>query len=118
MRPPPLKCAKNILRYHCNVFTVVPTKYMCPVADMRKAIHAAEDREAAQDEANAVIEKPRTMRLKEAAQRVRDGIAETLTYHTFRPPIGGVSGPTIRWNGSCVRYDGVRAWWAPFQMLI
>ena len=50
---------------------------------MLKAIHAAEDREAAQDKATAVIEKLRAMRLKEAAQRVQDGIAETLTYYSF-----------------------------------
>lgn len=51
---------------------------------MLKAIHAAEDREAAQDKAHAVIEKLTDMRLKEAAQRVRDGIAETLTYYCQR----------------------------------
>lgn len=56
---------------------------MRPVADMLKAIHAAEDREAAQDKAEAVIEKLRAMRLKEAAQRVQDSIAETLTYYKF-----------------------------------
>ena len=56
---------------------------MRPVADMLKAIHAAEDCEAAQDKANAVIEKLRSMRLKEAAQRVQDGIVETLTYYRF-----------------------------------
>jgi putative transposase len=71
------------VHFYRNVFTVVPSKHMRPVADMLKAIHAAEDREAAQDKANAVIEKLRTMRLKEAAQRIQEGIAETLTYYSF-----------------------------------
>jgi transposase-like protein len=71
------------VHFYRNVFTVVPSKHMRAVADMLKAIHAAEDREAAQDKANAVIEKLRALRLKEAAQRVHDGIAETLTYYSF-----------------------------------
>jgi putative transposase len=71
------------VHFYRNVFTVVPSKHMRPVADMLKAIHAAEDREAAHDKATAVIEKLRAMRLKEAAQRVQDGIAETLTYYSF-----------------------------------
>jgi hypothetical protein len=44
---------------------------MRSVADMLKAIHACEDREAAQDKANAVIEKLTSLRLKEAAERIR-----------------------------------------------
>ena len=48
------------VHFYRNVFTVVPSKHLRPVADMLKAIHAAEDREAAQDKANAVIEKLRT----------------------------------------------------------
>ena len=71
------------VHFYRNVFSVVPSKHMRPVADMLKAIHAAEDRQAAQEKANAVVEKLTGMRLKEAAQRVRDGIAETLTYYSF-----------------------------------
>jgi transposase-like protein len=59
---------------------------MRAVADMLKAIHAAEDRQASMDKAEAVIEKLTAMRLKEAAQRVQDGIAETLTYYGFPAP--------------------------------
>jgi transposase-like protein len=71
------------VHFYRNVFTVVPSKHMRPVADMLKAIHAAEDRQAAQDKAEAVIEKLTDMRLKEAATKIRDGIAETLTYYSF-----------------------------------
>jgi len=69
--------------FYRDVFSVVPSKHMRAVADMRKAIHACEDRQAAQDKAEAVIEKLNALRLKEAAQQIRDGIAETLTYYSF-----------------------------------
>jgi len=71
------------VHFYRNVFSVVPSKHMRPVADMLKAIHAAEDRQAAQDKAEAVIEKLSAMRLKEAAGKVREGIEETLTYYSF-----------------------------------
>jgi transposase-like protein len=71
------------VHFYRNIFTVVPSKHMRAAADMLKAIHACEDREAAQDKAEAVIEKLKAMRLKEAAQRIQDGIAETLTYYSF-----------------------------------
>ena len=71
------------VHFYRNVFTVVPSKHMRAVADMLKAIHACEDREAAQNKANAVIEKLTCLRLKEAAERIREGIAETLTYYSF-----------------------------------
>ena len=48
------------------------------------ANHACEDREAALDKANAVVEKLTSLRLKEPAQRIQDGIAETLTYCSFQ----------------------------------
>ena len=64
------------VHFYRNIFTVVPSKHMRAAADMLKAIHACEDREAAQDKAVAVIEKLTAMRLKEAAQRIQDGIAE------------------------------------------
>ena len=50
---------------------------------MLKAIHACEDRQSAQDKAEAVIGKLTALQFKEAAQRVQDGIAETLTYYRF-----------------------------------
>ncbi len=71
------------VHFYRNVFSVVPSKHMRPVADMLKAIHACEDREAAQEKAEAVIEKLRTMRLKEASSKVREGIEETLTDYSF-----------------------------------
>ena len=74
------------VHFYRNVFSVVPSKHMRSVADMLKAIHACEDRQAALAKAEAVIEKLSAMRLKEAAAKVRDGIEETLTYYSFPGP--------------------------------
>lgn len=53
------------------------------VAKMLKAIHAQECKKAACIEAKAVVEELRCMKLKEAAQKVEDGIEEPLTYYHF-----------------------------------
>jgi transposase-like protein len=50
---------------------------------MLKAIHAQESREACEEKAKAVARRLEEMKLKEAAEAVRNGIAETLTYTSF-----------------------------------
>ena len=65
-----------------NVFSVTPRSKVKLVAKMLKAIHAQESKKAARDKARAVIEL-RSMKLKEAARKVEDGIEETLTYCDF-----------------------------------
>ena len=62
---------------------VVPKSKSKTVAAMLKAIHAQEDKQAAQEKARAVSAKLREMKLKEAAQKVEASIAETLTYMDF-----------------------------------
>jgi putative transposase len=74
------------VHFYRNVFSVVPSKHMRTVADMLKAIHACEDRQAAQVKAQAVVEKLTAMRLKEASAKVSDSIAETLTFYGFPAP--------------------------------
>jgi putative transposase len=74
------------VHFYRNVFSVVPSKHMRTVADMLKAIHACEDRQAAQVKAQAVVEKLMAMRLKEAAAKVSGAIAETLTFYSFPAP--------------------------------
>jgi len=71
------------VHFYRNVFSVAPTKHVRMVSDMLKAIHASEDRDAALEKARAVVEKLRAMRLREAADRVEEGIAETLAYYAF-----------------------------------
>ncbi len=48
-----------------------------------QAIHAQESKKAAREKAKAVVEELRSMKLKEAAKKVEDGIEETLTYCDF-----------------------------------
>lgn len=47
------------------------------------AIHAQESKKSARKKAKAVVEELRTMKLKESARKVEDGIEETLTYYDF-----------------------------------
>ena len=50
---------------------------------MLKAIHAQEDKAAAEQKAEHVVEKLEAMKLGKAASVVRDGIEETLSYCAF-----------------------------------
>ena len=66
-----------------NVFTIVPNTKVKVVAAMLKAIHASEDKTAAREKAQAVIKKLESKKLRQAADVVRKGIDETLTYYDF-----------------------------------
>ena len=66
-----------------NVLTVVPTSKAREVVAMLKAIHAQEDRIAAEKKATDVIGKLHDMRLAKSAKIVEEGVAETLSYMAF-----------------------------------
>ena len=72
-----------MVHFYRNVFTAVPKGKVKRVAAMLKAIHAQEDLEAAREKAQAVVAKLETMELRTAAETVREGIEETLTYYAF-----------------------------------
>jgi transposase-like protein len=80
---PEAKWQRCMVHFYRNVFSVVPRKRMSEVAAMLKAIHASEDREAADQKAASVCEKLITMRLPKAAEKVEQSIVETLTYYRF-----------------------------------
>lgn len=92
---PAAKCQRRIVHFYRNVFSIVPKAKVKNVALMLKAIHAQESREAALKKAEAVAEELRGMKLKEAAKKVCDSFAETLTYMIFHPSIGQRSKPTM-----------------------
>ena len=50
---------------------------------MLKAIHAQEDKPAAQEKAQAVVAKLRELKLNQAAEIVEKGVGETLSYYAF-----------------------------------
>lgn len=66
-----------------NVLTVVPTSKAREVVAMLKAIHAQEDRTAAEKKATDVVTKLQDMKLAKAAKIVEEGVAETLSYMAF-----------------------------------
>ena len=63
-----------------NLFSVTPRNKMKAVALLFKAIHSQESEEAVREKALQVAEKLKVMKLGKAAQKVEDGIEETLTY--------------------------------------
>lgn len=71
------------VHFYRNVITKAPKTKRRLVAEMLKAIHAQESFEASVEKAEAVAASLDTMKLKEAARCVRNGVAETLTYTRF-----------------------------------
>ena len=80
---PEAKYQRCTVHFYRNVFSVTPRSKVKLVAKMLKAIHAQESKKAAREKAKAVVEQLRSMKLKEAARKVEDGIEETLTYCDF-----------------------------------
>lgn len=76
------RCAVHFYR---NVFSHVPSTKVREVAAMLKAIHAQENREAAEAKARDVVEKLRAMKLSTAAELVESSIHETLTFFSYPP---------------------------------
>ena len=80
---PDSKYQRCTVHFYRNVFLVTPRSKVKMVAKMLKAIHSQESKSAAQEKAKAVVEQLRSMKLKEAARKLEDGIEETLTYCDF-----------------------------------
>jgi len=80
---PDAKWQRCIVHFYRNVFSVVPRGLVKKVAMMLKAIHASEDREAADEKVRSVIKKLKQQKLTQAAKKVEESIHETLTYYDF-----------------------------------
>mgnify|MGYP003270409951 CR=1 FL=1 len=80
---PDAKYQRCTVHFYRNIFSVVPKSKVKIVAKMLKAIHAQESKKAAREKAKSVVEELRSMKLKEAAKKVEDGIEETLIYCDF-----------------------------------
>ena len=72
-----------MVHFYRNVFSCVPNDKVKTVAGMLKPIPAQESRDAALEQAAAVVEKLVSMKLSKAADILRAGIAETLSYYYF-----------------------------------
>lgn len=82
---PEAQWQRCVVHWYRNVFTVVPKGKVKAVAAMLKAIHAQEDRQAARRKAADVVEKLKALKLGKAAEIVREGVEETLSYMSFPP---------------------------------
>lgn len=72
-----------MVHWYRNVLSEVPKRKSKDVAAMLKAIHAQEDRPAAEQKVRAVVAKLQAMKLAKAATCVEEGAAETLSYMAF-----------------------------------
>ena len=85
-----------VVHFYRNVFTCVPAGKVKEVAAMLKAVHAQEDREAAEAKAAAVAEKLRGMKLGRAAEVLAAGVGGTLAYMASpREHWGGIKTSTL-----------------------
>ena len=72
-----------VVHWYRNVLKNVPKRQSKDVAAMLKAIHAQEDRAAAEQKAQDVVVKLKGMKLTKAAACVAEGAGETLSYMAF-----------------------------------
>jgi putative transposase len=83
---PDARWQRCVVHWHRSLFSHVPRAKVREVAAMLKAIHAQEDRAAAEAKARDVVAKLRAARLRKAAELVEAGVAETLAYYAFPEP--------------------------------
>lgn len=72
-----------VVHFYRNVFSHVPNGKVAGIARMLKAIHAQEDRKAAQGKANEVVARLKAMKLKTAAELVEQKASETMTCYGY-----------------------------------
>jgi putative transposase len=72
-----------VVHFYRNVFSHVPNGKVAEIARMLKAIHAQEDRAAAENKAREIVGRLKTMKLKSAAELVEQKVGETLTYYAY-----------------------------------
>jgi putative transposase len=80
---PEVPWQRCLVHWYRNGMSVVPRGKLQEVLAMLKAIHAPEDRQAAQEKASLVVEKLVALRLGQAATIVREGVDEALSYMAF-----------------------------------
>jgi len=80
---PDARWQRSVVHWYRNVFGHVPATKVREVAAMLKAIHAAEDVQAAKAKAEQVVDKLRGQRLDRAAELVHNTVTETLAYYAF-----------------------------------
>ena len=82
---PDARWQRCTVHWYRNIFSHVPAAKMREVADMLKAIHASEDRQAADKKVEDVINKLKAGKMWKAAEMVAESAHETLSYYAFPP---------------------------------
>ncbi|MEO0425793.1 MAG: IS256 family transposase [Pseudomonadota bacterium] len=77
---PEAQWQRCVVHWYRNAWSCVPKGRVKELSAMLKAIHASEDREAALKKAEDVAAKLEGMKLKKAAEFVRESVEQTLTY--------------------------------------
>ena len=72
-----------VVHFYRNVWSFVPATKVRIAAQMLKAIHACEDRAAAEEKTRQVVAKLAEMKLPMAAEHVRINAPETFSYFAF-----------------------------------
>lgn len=80
---PESRWQRCVVHFYRNIFSHVPPSKVREVSHMLKAIHAQENREAAEHKATAVLDQLCRRKLGKAAELIEHSIAETLTYYSF-----------------------------------
>lgn len=80
---PEAQWQRCVVHFYRNVMTVVPKGRVKEVMAMLKAVHAQEDRAAAEEKAAQVAKKLQEMKLRDAAAMVVENIGETLAYMAY-----------------------------------
>lgn len=80
---PEAQWQRCVVHFYRNVMTVVPKGRVKEVMAMLKAVHAQEDRAAAEEKASQVGKKLQEMKLRDAAAMVMENIGETLAYMAY-----------------------------------
>lgn len=93
---PEARYQRCVVHFYRNLFSVVSKSKVKLVAKMLKVIHARESKKAAREKAKAVVAELRAMKLRDAANKIEDGMNETLTYAGF---------PSEHWT--CIRTNNV-----------
>lgn len=80
---PEARCQRCVSDFKRDVLSVVPGSMIQEVAAMLEAIHGQKDQESAGQKMQSVIVKLERMKLKRAADKIRNSAHETLSYYFF-----------------------------------
>lgn len=74
-----------IVHFYRNVLNAIPAGKVKHITTMLKAIHAQEDKQAALQKAEQIVEKLRILKMEKAARIIHAGVEETLSFYEFPP---------------------------------